>query len=71
MSLGYTGLILDAKARIGFFNKKKVKVYVCETFETHDMMTSSWHLHHTVKCTSRFSALKTAVKINRLSRGCR
>ncbi len=52
MSSGYTGLVLDQRASRGFFNK--VSIHSLETFETSDMITSSWHKVRTFKFDNRF-----------------
>ena len=63
MGRGYTGLVLDRKARLGWFNV--VKYYHLETFEGHDFITSSWHYVGLKSFKTRFGALRELVRINR------
>lgn len=64
MSRGYTGLVLQYRAELGFFNY--VNIYALETFETEYKITCSWHRVSREKYTSRYKALRRIVKVNRL-----
>ena len=62
MSSGYTGLVLDSRASRGLF--KKVIIEHLETFETYDMITSSWHKVRTFKFKSKFKANLFFARVN-------
>lgn len=65
MSIGYTGLILNIKGYLNFFNKKIVNIYVTETFETSTTMTVSDRFVKKQKFDSKFRALMFIARLNK------